>query len=142
MLTRHLDDVEQHFGGVDRTSWVVWVDDDDGFGIRSDFGADIADRRIPAVFFFAHIVHRCAAGEAGRCRPQWIVRRWHEHFIPRIEQTLHHKADQFRHAVTDNDIVQSDAFDFFLLRIVLDRFTRRENAFGVGVAAGLTDIAR
>ena len=105
IFTRHLNDVEQHFGRVNRAGRIVWVDDHNGFGVRRDFGANVADRRIPAVFLFAQIVHRRAAGEAGRGRPQWIIGRWHEHFVARVEQTLHDKADQFGHAIADDDVV-------------------------------------
>ena len=142
VFTRHLNDVEQYFGRVNRAGRIVWVDDHNGFGIRRDFGANVADRRIPAVFLFAQIVHRCTTGQTGRGRPQRIIRGRHEHFIARVEQTLHDKADQFGHAVADDDVVQGHAFDILLLRVVLNRLARGENPFGVGVAARLADVTR
>lgn len=47
--SRDLNDVEQHFGGVNRAGRVVWIDDHNGFGVRRHFGANVVDRGIPVI---------------------------------------------------------------------------------------------
>ena len=84
----NLNDVKEHGIGIKNTCGVVWVDDDDAFGARTHFGADVVDIGNPAFFFIAEIMHGFGACERGNGCPKRIVGRRHQQLVALIEQSV------------------------------------------------------
>ena len=85
-------------------------------------------------------MHRCATGETYCSGPQRIVRCRQQNLVAIVHQRLHRHDDQLGNAVTDNDVVDGDAFDAFFLSVVHHRLARREQPLGVAVAAGVGQV--
>ena len=78
------NDFAQDFFAIDRAGGVVRVDEDDAFGVGIDFGADVINGRVPAVFFVAEVVYCLAAGEVDGCCPQRVIRHRQQYFVAAV----------------------------------------------------------
>ena len=134
------DDFAQDFFAIDRAGGVVRVDEDDAFGVGADFGADVFDRRVPAVFFVAEVVHRFAAGEVDGGGPQRVVRHRQQDFVAAVQECLHRHHDEFGDAVAEDDVINGHALDAEALGFVHDGFARGKDTFGFAVALRLGEV--
>ena len=141
MLARQFHDFEQQLLGVQRACGVVGVDDDDTLGTRRDLGADVGHIGHPAIGLVTHIVHGCAAGQAGCSRPQWIVGRRQQHLVAVVQQGIGRQADQFRRAIAQIDIIQGHALDALLLRLMHHGLAGGEDAFAVRITGRVGQVA-
>ncbi|CSA18851.1 Uncharacterised protein [Vibrio cholerae] len=94
VLASNLDDFQQEITTVNRTGWVIGVDQHNATGFRGDFAANIVEVRIPIGFFITDVVHGFAARKCYRGCPQWVIRGRYQHFIAIVEQGLHRHHDK------------------------------------------------
>ena len=136
VLARDVDDALEDFAGVHRARRVIRIDDDDGLGLLRHLGADILERGVPVVFFVAEVVHRGAARERGRRRPQWIVRHGDEDLVAIVEQRLRRHGNELGDAVAHVDIIDVEGREILQLIARHNRTARRDNALGRGITLG------
>ena len=141
MLAGDGHDFTQEIVRIKRPGRIVRIDDDDGARMRGNLRPDVVEIRQPAIVLVAQIMARRATGQAHGGRPQRIVRRWNQHLVTRIEQSIHGHHDQFGHPVPDVDILQRHALDLFLLRVMHHRLTRRKDPLRIGVARRVGQVA-
>ena len=134
MLARDFDDALEQVVRIKRTGRVVRIDHDDGARIGRNLGANIVKIGQPAAALVTDVMHRRAARERYGGGPQRIVGRRHQHFVAIVEQPLHGHHDQLGGAIAEVDVVQFDAGDMFLLRVMHDRLARGEHPFRIGIA--------
>ena len=86
-------------------------------------------------------MHRGAARQAGRRRPQRVIWCGQQQFIAVIEQAIGGHADQFAGPIAQVNIVQGDVLNALLLGVVHHSFACRKNALAVGVARRVAQVA-
>ena len=126
--------MHQQLIGVQSTRWVVGVDDHNALGVLGDLRANVFDVRHPTIRFVTHIVHRCAARQTDCSSPQWVIRRRQQHLVTVVEQAIGGHDDEFTRTIAEVNVIERDAFDALLLRLVHHRFAGAKNAFAVRVA--------
>jgi hypothetical protein len=127
--------------GVQRAGRVVRVDDHDALGARRDLARMSAMSGIQSACLVADVVHRRAAGQRHRRRPQRVVGRGHQDLVAVVEQRVQAHHDQLGGAVAQVDVVHRHALDALFLAVVHHRLARREQALAVGVAGGVRQVA-
>ena len=140
MLARDIDDLLQHLARVERAGRIVRIDDDDGLGPVGDLGAHVVHIRIPFGLLVAYVVHGGAAGQVHAGRPQWIVRRGHQHLVAGVEQRGHRQVDQFGDAVAGVDVVDRHIRQSLELGVLHNRLAGREQALGRRVALAVGEL--
>ena len=127
MLARQIGHLREDFAAVHRAGRVVRVDHDERLGAVGDLGLQVGDVGLPALGLVAQVVHRGAAGQRGRRRPQRVVRRGDQHLVAVVEQRLQRHRDQLGDAVAEVDVVDVEA------REAVDQFVAGEHrAAGAG----------
>ena len=140
VLARDLDQFEQQRVRVERTGRVVRIDHDQRAGVGRDPRADVVEVWQPVGRLVADVVLRHPAGQRHGSGPQRIVGRRDQHLVAVVEQRLHAHHDQLRDTIADVDVVDADARDLLLLRVVHDRLARSKHAFRFGIARRLPQI--
>ena len=138
---RDVDDLLQQLGRVQRAGRVVGVDDHDAARGRRDLATQVGQVGQPVGLLVAQVVHRRAARQRHRRRPQRVVGRRHQDLVAGIEQRVEAEGDQLGRAVAEVDVVDADAGNVLFLRVVHHRLARREQALAVGVARAGRQVA-
>ena len=73
--------------------------------------------------------------------PQRVVRRRQQQFVALVQQRVGGHGDQLAGAVAQVDVVERDALDALLLRVVHHRLARGEDALAVRVARRVRQVA-
>ena len=109
VLAGQVGDLVEHLAAVHRPGRVVRVDHDDRLGAVGDLGLQIRDVGLPALRLVAQVVHRGAAGQGRRRRPQRVVRRRDQHLVAVVQQCLQRHRDQLGDTVAEVDVVDVEA---------------------------------
>ena len=109
MLARDVDDALEDLAGVHRARGVVRVDDDDRLRPIRHLRPDVLQVRRPVLLLVAEVVHRLAAGQRRRRRPQRVVGGRDEDLVALVEQRLRHDRNQLRDAVAQPHVVDVEA---------------------------------
>ncbi len=141
MLAGDGDDALEQIVGIQRARGVVGVDDDDALGFGRDLGSNVVEVRHPAIVFGTQVMHGRATRQAGRRRPQRIVGRGQQQFVAGVEQRIGGHHDELAGAVAQVNVVQRDALDALLLRLVHHRLARRKNTLAVRVTRRVGQVA-
>ena len=141
MLACNRHNTHEQLIRIHRARRVIRVDHHDGLGARRDLGAHIVQVRHPALGLVAQVMHRRAARQAGRRRPQRVVGRGQQHFVTIVQQAIGGHHNQFTGAVAQVNIVQRDAMDALFLRLMHHRFARRKNTLAVGIPRRIGQVA-
>ena len=99
------------------------------------FGLDVGDIWLPALGFVAQVVHRGAARQRRRRRPQRVVGRGNQNLIAVVQQGLQGQRDQFRDTISEIHVVDVETWEAVDEFVAGDhRAPRRNDALGVRVA--------
>ena len=124
MLSGHLDNLFQHFPGIECPGRIVRVDHNNRLGLIRNFSADIIQIWIPVGLLVTDIMNHISAGQCGTCSPQRIVRCRNQDLIPVVQQRLHGNADQFTDSVAGVDILTSHVGQILLFAVGQNRLSR------------------
>ena len=86
-------------------------------------------------------MHRGAARQADRSRPQGIVGGGQQQLVAIVEQGIGGHDNQLAGAIAQVNVVQRDALNALLLGVVHHRLARRKNAFAVRIRGGIGQVA-
>ena len=136
VLAGDIDDLLQHFARVDRTRWVIRVNDHDGLGFIRNLGLDVLDGWIPIIVLITQVVHWGATCQGRSCGPQWIIRCRDENLIAVIEQRLGGHADELGDAIAQEDIVDIEGREVLQLVAGNDGSAGRNDSLGGGITLG------
>ena len=140
VFARHLNDVEKHRIRIENARWVVGVDHHNALRARRHLGADVLNARDPALRFVAEVVNGLCAGKARYGRPERIVRSRNEKFVAFVEERVGGERYQVGSAVAEINILDRDALDLLILRVVHHGLAGREDALAVGVAGRIRKV--
>ena len=126
MFPGNIDNLLQQFFRIKRSGRIIWIDDDNCFGLIRDFRANIVDIGIPFGFLITDIMHGGAASQIHTGCPQRIVRRRHQHFVAVVQQCGQRQIDELADAIASKDIVDGDVRNILELCILHDGLACRE----------------
>ena len=81
VLARNLNNFFQKLTRIERTRWIVGVDNDNCLGAVGNLFLDVINIGVPFRLFVTHVVNNVAACKRCACGPQWIVRGRNQNFI-------------------------------------------------------------
>ena len=86
------------------------------------------------------VVHRAAAAQRNRSRPQRIIGTGKQYFVTIVEQPLHGHHDELRYAIADVNVVHFDVRDPLLLSVLHHGFARRVESLGVAITLRVRQV--
>ena len=128
MASRNLHDALQQILRIQRTGWVIRVDDNDTLGAIRDLALDIVQIRHPFRFLITDIVNRMTAGQIRSGCPQRVIRRRNQDLIPVIQKALHRHRDHLADAVANINIIHTDIRNPLQLAVLHDRLAGTEDS--------------
>ena len=140
MFPGNIDNLLQQFLRIKRSGRIIWIDDDNCFGLIRDFRADIVDIGIPFGFLITDIMHGGTASQIHTGGPQRIVRRRHQHFVAVVQQCGQRQIDELADAIASKDIIDGDVWNILELCILHDGFACREQTLGRRISFGLREL--
>jgi len=135
MLACQIGHLREDFTTVDSAGGVVRVDDHQSLGALGDLRFDVGDIRLPVLGFVAQVVHRSAAGQRRRCRPEWVVGSRNQHLIAVVQQGLQGQRDELRNPVAQIYVVDVETWEAVDEFVAGDyRAPRRQDPLGIRIA--------